>query len=334
MDKKFELIKKYLKKKKEEVIIDLIIKDYDRSNFYIALIFNKRIDKFRVLFIPVDILDDDNVEDYCCYQFVMLSSVNYILEILNEEEKNINKDFCNKLSKTLKSYYIEINTHINNKDYKFMTNQFIPKEWEFLFEIIVILFEHCPNIVSELCIKLLEDFNSTESIAKYDYSLEMDIFDDKLGIVDDSCNGVDFLEKIKDKYYCVIDDYIFVLEYNNYKKLLNIYSDCEGEINIKYLYSIISAIRNEYERSFYKLLYKCDDIYIEYLCYGMTNDSFKVIKNNKHDFLPIDLLNDGILKLSGSKNSKFESIIRKYFSDKYTSDELDIIIDNIYCKEK
>ena len=47
MNSKFELIKKYLKKKKEEVIIDLIIKDYDKSNFYIELVFNRKIDKFK-----------------------------------------------------------------------------------------------------------------------------------------------------------------------------------------------------------------------------------------------------------------------------------------------
>lgn len=326
MDKKFELIKKYLKKKKEEVIIDLIIKDYDKSNFYIALVFNRRIEKFRVLFIPVDILDDDNIDDYCCYQFIMLSSVNYILEILNDEEKNINKDFYNKLSKTLKSYYIEINAQINNKNYKFMTNQFIAKEWEFLFEIIVILFEHCPNIVNELCIKLLEDFNSNEEIAKYDYSLEMDIFDDKLGIIDDNCKRVDFLEKRKDKYYCIIDNYIFVLEYNNYKKLLNIYSDCEGEINVKYLYSIISAIRDEYEKCFYKLLYKCNGTNIEYLCYGIENDSFKIIRNNKKDLLAIDLLKDGNLKIIGNKNNELEKQIRDYLLKNNTDLEVDKII--------
>ena len=39
------IIKKTLKKKKETIILDLYIKDYDKSNFYFAVVFNKKIEK-------------------------------------------------------------------------------------------------------------------------------------------------------------------------------------------------------------------------------------------------------------------------------------------------
>ena len=45
------VIKNYLRKKRESVIIDLIIRDYNKSNFYIALVFNSRIEKFKVLYV-------------------------------------------------------------------------------------------------------------------------------------------------------------------------------------------------------------------------------------------------------------------------------------------
>ena len=48
------VIKNYLRKKRESVIIDLIIRDYNKSNFYIALVFNSRIEKFKVLYIPLE----------------------------------------------------------------------------------------------------------------------------------------------------------------------------------------------------------------------------------------------------------------------------------------
>jgi len=46
-------IKKVLHKKNEEIIVDLYIKDYDKSNFYFALVFNKKVEKFKVLYVPM-----------------------------------------------------------------------------------------------------------------------------------------------------------------------------------------------------------------------------------------------------------------------------------------
>lgn len=58
------IIKKTLKKKKETIILDLYIKDYDKSNFYFAVVFNKKIEKFKVLYVPIDAIDcESNIEE-------------------------------------------------------------------------------------------------------------------------------------------------------------------------------------------------------------------------------------------------------------------------------
>ena len=78
--KKINLIKKMLKKKKELPIIELKIKDYNNSNFYLSLLYNQRIEKFKVLYIPLDVVEDTKIEEYCCYQFMEVKSVIYIME--------------------------------------------------------------------------------------------------------------------------------------------------------------------------------------------------------------------------------------------------------------
>ena len=40
MNKKIELIKRYLVKRKEEEIFNLIVEDYENSNIYLGLIYN------------------------------------------------------------------------------------------------------------------------------------------------------------------------------------------------------------------------------------------------------------------------------------------------------
>ena len=66
-DKKIGLIRKLLKKKHEAPIIELQIKDYNNSNFYISLLYSRTIDKFKVLYIPLDVVEDNKIEEYCCY---------------------------------------------------------------------------------------------------------------------------------------------------------------------------------------------------------------------------------------------------------------------------
>ena len=73
------VIKNYLRKKRESVIIDLIIRDYNKSNFYIALVFNSRIEKFKVLYIPLDVCEYRYIKDYVCYQFINVYLAEYII---------------------------------------------------------------------------------------------------------------------------------------------------------------------------------------------------------------------------------------------------------------
>ena len=219
MEKKINLIKKSLERKKENIIIDLFIEDYDKSNFYIALVFNKFIKKYKVLFVPLDVIDKGKVEEYFCYQFIFVDTVNYLLEIINNEKRCNDLEFRNRQSKTLNSYYIEINTYVDN-NYKYITNQFLPKDWLFLFEVVVVLFEHCPNIISELCNNILIAYSSDSIVTKFDYSLNLDLFKSDLGEVEDTVD-VSFLERINGKYFAIVNDNLFILEYNNFKKILN-----------------------------------------------------------------------------------------------------------------
>ena len=76
-----------LKKQKESVVVDLYLKDYDGANIYIALVYNEKIEKFKVLYVPIDAIRiGDKVEEYFCYQFIFVKTVNYIMELINENE--------------------------------------------------------------------------------------------------------------------------------------------------------------------------------------------------------------------------------------------------------
>lgn len=292
-----------LKKKKEDVILDLYIKDYEHSNFYFALVHNKKINKFKILFVPIDVIDDNsNISEYFCYQFIFLDQVEYILKTMNENEE-LYKDeiFRNRKTIGFDSYYVELNYYNKNK-YTFKFSQYIDNEFIFLFDVIVVLFEYLPHIVSELCMKLLQDFDERNISIRYNYSIDYDLMDGCLDCFDDrnlSFDSIKYIEMIGNKYYIILNDKLVVFEYIRGKKILNI-SSLFDLYSSEHL-TIIKAIRNNIEKKFSFIL--LDDIIL--ICYGFFDGMFKII---------------GYDDISVNDNIRFISI----------DDDLKIELDN-YC---
>ncbi len=306
MDNSILVIQKYLKKKKERVLLDLYIRDYNKSNFYIALVFNKRIEKFKVLFVPLDVCENKYIEEYICYQFIDISSVNYILNTINDNDKLIRNDiFRNKINKYINSYYIEINTHINKRDYKFVTTRYIPSEWLFMFDVIVTLFERIPSFMNELCREILAVFSNSNEAIDYKYSIDFDLVNDDFStlLFDTSeVHEVLFLEFIGGKYFAIVNNVLVVVEYNP-RKILNLYCSSDDD---SYIYSVLVAIRNKSYKKFYKLMVVDDKHDFEvgvaeyYLCYGLEKDKFLIISGDKLGTLDKSLYEDGLIKILDS----------------------------------
>lgn len=306
MDNSILVIQKYLKKKKERVLLDLYIRDYNKSNFYIALVFNKRIEKFKVLFVPLDVCENKYIDDYVCYQFIDISSVNYILNTINDNDKLIRNDiFRNKINKYINSYYIEINTHINKRDYKFVTTRYIPSEWLFMFDVIVTLFERIPSFMNELCREILAVFSNSNEAIDYKYSIDFDLVNDDFStlLFDTSeVHEVLFLEFIGGKYFAIVNNVLVVVEYNP-RKILNLYCSSDDD---SYIYSVLVAIRNKSYKKFYKLMVVDDKHDFEvgvaeyYLCYGLEKDKFLIISGDKLGTLDKSLYDDGLIKILDS----------------------------------
>ena len=231
LDKKLNLVKRMLKKKKESPILELYIKDYNNSNFYISLLYNSTIDKFKVLYIPLDVVDS-KIEEYCCYQFMEVRSVAYITEeiknVLPNYEDKASRDYRNK---NITNFTLELDVYMNKKKYDFYATRYLPKEWEFFFEAVVMLFEHAPNIMSELATEILSVIMNANENIDYQVSLNCDLETSDLKHYFPSLQDekklkegkIEFLENVNGKYYGVIEKHLVIIEYNNYRKILNIY---------------------------------------------------------------------------------------------------------------
>jgi hypothetical protein len=98
-------IRKVLEKKHEKIILDMYLKNYYNSNSYYAIIYNEKIEKFKVLFVPIDLIDIlTPIEEYFCYQFIFVHTVNYILNTIRDNEISINKNLIRSIPNNYINY--------------------------------------------------------------------------------------------------------------------------------------------------------------------------------------------------------------------------------------
>lgn len=333
-----------LKKQKESVVVDLYLKDYDGANIYIALVYNEKIEKFKVLYVPIDAIRiGDKVEEYFCYQFIFVKTVNYIMELINENEDLYKeKHMREKVVKTNDSYYIELTTHVSNKDYLFNFSNYIDYEYEFLFEIIVILFEHTPHIISELCNKLLEQFNTPFELPKYNATIDFNLFKDDYNKMFNqetlnnntyTFNDIDFIEQVGNKFCAVIKNKKYIIENIESLNKISIYSEKSSPIGAEVLI-IIKAIRENLKKEFNKLTLQLDKsqdnkLLIYFYNVDLENKKFIVLNKLLEKDITLQQLENKLIKITHCRE-KEKNLIYKYLDNKYENDKRDEIINYIY----
>jgi bifunctional DNase/RNase len=312
VEKNISRINNYLKKRKETKVLELKIKDYNNSNFYLALVFNKKIEKFKVLYIPLDVVESSDISEYCCYQFMEVKSVLYLIDTIKKNlpkyEELKKRDLRRK---KIENFQIEIDVYLDNKQYDFYMTRYLPKEWEFFFETIVMLFEHAPNIMSELATEILSVAMNTNEEVKYQRSLKCNVLEEEMDPYFSSLKGkkekIDYLERINGKYYAIVKNHLFIIEYLYGSKILNIYCDNE-ELTYNYMtYQIINEIKKHNEKRFYKITIEDAQERKNYLCLGTTKTGIKVIKENKLTTLPFQELKKYKIKIIEDKNNELKN---------------------------
>ena len=324
LNKKINLINKMLKKKKEYPLIELKITAYNNSNFYLSLLYNRIIDKFKVLYIPLDVVEDNKIEEYCCYQFMEVKSVVYIMDQIKEELPKYEEDTLrDNRNKNINAFEIEIDVYQDKKEYQFYTTRYLPKKWKFFFEAIVMMFEHAPNIMSELATEILSVIMNTNDNIEYQASINCDLLNSDLTKYFTSIRNkknlleekIEFLERVNGKYYAVIGNHLIVIEYNDNQKILNIFCDKKDLVYSNLVYQVLTSIKNHQEKRFFKIRIVSKKDAYNYLCLGIEKDKIKIIKENKLRTVPLNKWKKKDITIIEDKNNilkeKIEEVMKE-----------------------
>ena len=297
-------VEKYLKRNKEKVVIDLKITNYNKKNFYLGLVYNEKVSRYKVIYIPFDLMDEgESINDYVCYQFIDMVNVGYILEIFDDLKLSFDFDkVVDKSNHFIDMYGIEVNINMINEQYKFLATRFIPKDWAFLFEVLLILFEHAPHILNGIVEDLLTLFKDGSEDILYQESFEFDLMRDDFSKLKDiyngdviSLNSILFLEEVNNKYFAIINDSIVIVDYNACG-FISTY--CDSDRYGDYVLTVLDAIGNKVERKFSRVVVtdKDSDLVQYYLCYDVCSSGLKVIHKCSEKIISTHLYSSGLVK--------------------------------------
>lgn len=326
MEKSIKQIYSVIKNNNEDIIFHFIIKDYVGLSFFIALVFNKTIEKFKVLYVPLNIVKRlEIIDEYFCYQFISASRVNTLLGVFNDIQEDNKQDIGIMYEMNNCHHYLEFVTYkpLEKRVYKFI--QYIDSSYELFFTLITTLMEYLPNSMDEILRKIIEEFNTYFEVFKYNESVNFQLYSDEISKIIDSSNftykdrKVEFLERIGEKYYAVVDSKRFLLDTNH--DILNIYSGKENPFGEE-VFLIIKAIREKITIPFYKIKYIEDNHDYSLFCYGVDFDN--------EEFLIFNRLKDKKVTLKDLVNDK----IRIYYIDKELKDKIITYLKSKYVAKK
>ncbi len=317
-------IDRYLKKKKEDAVVELEIIDYNKMNFYIGLLYNRKINEYKILYIPIDMITSKKIDEYACYQFIDELVVNYILGIFKDYEylyRDLN--FRDRKNEALDNFQIQLNINYQGMNYQLRATEFIPKDWLFMFDIIVTMFEYVPHIVSGFCEDILTLFKDESSYVPYQESFDLQLLRDDDKVIDKFIKGkmldfdrISYLEEVDGKYFAIIDNHLVIINYN---KAGVVRTYCDSNEYNDYIYTIIQAIRREIIKKFSRLMVfenKEKDKAKYYLCYGVDLEGFKVISGITEERLPIQLYKQNNLKIIYDRNDEIKEELANLLNKK------------------
>ncbi len=295
VDKNLEKVNKFFKER--DLILEIILKNYENYNFYIRINYMEKENFYKIFFIDLDTIFEDSIEKYIMSGPILNYLVNKILIIsclyTNKFKKIGNIDEANYVSLKIKNKFIK-------KELSLSFNKYIPKEYNFLADIFVFVFNELPKKLDIFLFELLAEL--TNSVKKYENNARknFDLFNDDLKLIFDEKtrelgkiyyekNWFKYLEKIGNNYYALIADeenYFIEVDYDKELKELKMSCSCQTNECCSHLYAVLLAIKNKKKyKKFCKVKYidetstLIEDIlnFEFYFCIGINDKDIKIV---------------------------------------------------------
>ena len=293
----FEKIDQYLTKKTHENVLSIYLDEFNGNRIYIRFDYVRNLLAYKIIWVDLNFVDEKSLEEYLNMQIVTKILSENLVSMLNKfilPEKECLNDL-------ILGDHVEIK--VNNKEHeiKYVFDRFLPLEWQFLIDPLVIIFSYLPRSMDVFLNEMFAKFDGLEENYNSLKPVKFDIFKSKLetlfkpnaisrGKKDYEDGLVLFLEKRENRYIAVVDaeePAVIIIDIVN-DEYIRFWCNCLKEGFCKHMCSIILAIRNNDYNNFYKIKYltKSNDLLdkvtkgIYSLCFGVEGDNLLVIDDD------------------------------------------------------
>lgn len=212
--KKLNKIDSFLLKKGHEKIFSFYLEDYNKTNLYIRFDYIKKISVYKVTWFDLNFLDLKKLDLYFNTQTVNKKIAITIMEVVTKikytPEGRLNDDILGDK--------VHICFHKEKKDYNYTFTRFLPSDWSLFIDPIVLTFSYLPRTMDIFLSEIFAIFDGTEEIFTYTKPIKFDLETTsptehfkplaiEIGTKLYKSGRVLFLEEIKDKYYCIVEDH-------------------------------------------------------------------------------------------------------------------------------
>lgn len=293
--------------------METLLENYNNRNIYLRIDYYKKERVYKLSYIDLNAIESTNIETWINSCLIEPDTVYYIEDIMNKQkiDNNMVKDSNYRVCF---NFYLKNFIHIE-------FNRFLPKELYFLVDVLILMFNNCPKKIEGFFYEMVAYISGNANRFTYNDEIAFNLKKsniDKLFTKEEIVKGqkyyeegtVKFLEKIEEKYFALvkgIEDFVIIIQEIEKDKKIKVYCSCPSEAYCKHLYAVLTAIRNNDFKPFYKVIYEerktpiLDRLmdFKFYLCTGIEREGLKIInKDGNIEVVPaIDINNNCSFKV-------------------------------------
>ena len=291
----FEKINKYLYKQGHEIVMSLFLDGYNGNQIYVRMDYVAKLSIYKIVWFDLRFIDIKHLDKYINMQMM----TKYMAESLINKMLNSKYESGFIQNPNIIGDRVEIISYVTEDRYEFVFDRFLPLEWKFLIDPLVIMFSYLPRGMECILNEMFGKFDGLEEKYNMVKFFKFDLLKDDLNklfkksvleyaqvLVDDEM--VSFLEKVNNKYLGIVEGkspqgVSIDVSKDGY---IRVNCDCKDNKYCVHLAAVILAIRQKKKcNTFYKvklirdnesLLDKLSNVSY-FLCFGLVEDRLLLI---------------------------------------------------------
>lgn len=293
----FEKINTFLHKKGHEIVMSLYLDDYNGNQIYIRVDYVRKLSVYKIVWFDLNYIDLKHLDLYVNMQMMTKFMADRLINIMlnSKYESGYLED------PEILGDRVELLSYVTKDKYEFVFSRFLPLEWNFLIDPLVIIFSYLPRGMDCMLNEIVAKYDGVEEKYNLMKPIKFDLMNGDLTkifkkskveyaevLVKDDM--VSYLEKVRGNYIAVVEgeepSVVIVSEVkDDYVRIL---ANCKKGKEELVKAATILAIRKEKFHNFYKvklinenesLLDKVTNL-TYFLCIGIVEDRLLIVGEN------------------------------------------------------